>query len=794
MLLLLCLPKFLVAVELKKISRVDSKDNIQLYFTFDSTPKFSALQSQRRIDLFFVGSKPQPELTMIESDNNIVKVLSRQTEEEMVLSLFFRYRPQKYTFEQSVDGSLVFEVLLGNQYSKSYQNLADKLKGLVLVDRPVADTSNPFLITPYTKNWMSIFSEYESPVEITVPVGFNVSPFPIIALLPPHKEKNLTVLSPALLELADQGLWDRLGLQILELLQQSRDLNEQKLLALTYGETLSRGGDFTGAYKQLYLIKKEFKDEILATFAAFLLGQLRCINEDPFIAMQEYLLLDSSIDNKNPLAPYFLLSKIDAALATSDYKKMNSLLLTRDIALPPEVAEIIAIRHADYWYAIQKPVQAIAAYRLQAKNPAMKKMPYSLSGFSDTLYNQKKYKPSARYYHNLASLVTDKPQLGLVTYRKNMAILKYQKTSTLLDDFSQIESSFPGTEASYRAAIKKNDLLYLEDNSWANNAITNYRSISDKVTIRALREEALFKEALILSQLGENDKAIKLVQQILRDFKTGNLKTISQALLIDILPVEIKRLVDKKDFVGALVLAKQNRFLFENNWLDNTFLTDIAEAYHRIGIFDEAQKLYLYLIGIGTVEQKEDYFLPMIQATFNHGNFSLVEDYSAQYFYNYPEGKYLDDILFVRLQSLVADERLDEAIRLLPNPLPPTTVFYKFTAPLYFRVDDFHKTIQSIELLTNTGQKLDPQELFIYAESLFKIEKYKKAEKAFLKISNNNNFYEQSLYRLAELERQKGNDQKALTLFKKIAELEKETQWKQFAKRELLFAEAAAKM
>ena len=82
----------------------------------------------------------------------------------------------------------------------------------------------------------------------------------------------------------------------------------------------------------------------------------------------------------------------------------------------------------------------------------------------------------------------------------------------------------------------------------------------------------------------------------------------------------------------------------------------------------------------------------------------------------------------------------------------------------------------------------------MYAESLFRMGIFAEAELAFQAITKQNIFYEQCLYRLAEIARQKGNEKKALSLFEKIVETEKKSLWKKYAERELQFAKAAARM
>lgn len=789
------LPCIVHASELTRVSRTDTKDIVQLYFSFDVTPKFTSSRSDRRIDIEFYKTTLSPSVSLGEPDSDIVKILPRPTQDRFILSLFFRYRPQQHKLTKSADGKVVFEVLLGNEYSKSYQDLADNLKGLTVVERISPDSTNPYLISPYAHDWMSFFALYESPVKIEVPINFTLPPFPIITLLPPGKNENLRVIDPQMIVLAEQNLWHQLAGKLVASIQTTEDIEAKKLLALTYGEVLSRSGNFDDAYRQLYLLKQQYSDEILGTYAQYLLIHLRSVHEDPFIADNEYRLLERTISKSLPLAPYFLLSQIETALATANYPRLNQLLLKDDIAIPKNIAEIFQIRQADYWYVINQPIKAQAAYLLLADSAVLRALPFSLNGACDIYYNQKKYEDAATCYGTLSALVLDKPTQGLVNFRKSMAKLKdiNGEKTTLIDDFSEITTTVPHTEASFRAAIKRNDLQFLQNKTWGLQAINNYQAIATEATSRPIREEALFKQALVNALLGDATESIRLLQNFLREFLVSDVRISAQALLIELLPAEIKRLVDSHEYMQPLVLAKQNKLFFQNNWIDSKFLVDIAEAYNQIGIYDEAQKLYLYLIGIMPIGQKEKFFLPMLQATFDHGDFPLVEDYAAQYTYNYPNGSYAEEILLYRLQALVADERLNEAMQLLPDPLPEKIAAYELSVSLFFRTNNYKKCLEAAKKLAVMKAPLSDKEQFMYAESLFKTESYPESEHAFLAITKENEFYEQGLYRLAELARQQGNEEKALSFFAKLVEIEKNSLWKQYAERELQFAKTAAR-
>ncbi|WP_457576594.1 tetratricopeptide repeat protein [Desulfomarina sp.] len=780
------------ASELLRVSRAESGDMIQLYFLFDKAPTFSETINERRLNLIFNNTELKKKITFFKPDDKIVKILSHTENGDFILSLFFRYTPQHYTVSRNGNDKIVVEILPGNRYSKSYKDLAKKLEGLTVIDRSRVDYTNPYVFSPYVKNWMTFFNGYESPLTISVPVKFTLPPFPIIGMLPPDKEKNLQILSPELFKLAGEGLWEHLATRILERLKSEKNIETQKKLALCYGEVLFRADNFVGAYKQLYLLQEKYDDELIGSFARYVLLLLRAIHEDPHIAEFELTPLAKKISLTNPLTPYLHLSRIEVSLASAKFSAMNNLLLEDDIAFPPPIEEIREIRQADYWYGINQPVKAYAAYRLVAGSEYLARQPYSLNGNCATLYSQRKFMQSSSCYDQLSTLVLNKTSLGMIRYRAEMSRLKFMPKEKLIDSFTQIENAFPGTEAGNRAAIKKTDLLLLQKSSALSWALKSYASIYEKSIVREPKEEALFKQALVLSLLDRKGESITLLQQLIREFRYGHVLSSAQALLIDLLPGEIKRLVGEKQYLKALVLAKQNKDLFRKNWLDSRYLVDIARAYDEIGVYEEAQRLYLYLIEISEVDQKEQFFLPLVKASFNHGNYTLVEDFAAQYTFNYPHGQYADDILLLRLKAFINQERFTEALRLLPSPLPQKKEFYELAATVYYRMDDFKKCAKVFDSLEKLDRELSQEELVMFGESLMKTEQPDRAEAVFLKIKETNPFYDQSLFHLAELAKRKGNEKKALRLFRKIAEKGTNERWRDFARKALEFEKTAS--
>lgn len=789
-LLLVLLPTETYAAQMIKVARLDSRGMVQLFFTFDQPPKFSTFANNRRLDVIFSASTLSDTIELFPPDEEIVKILPRSENGDLILSLFFRYKPQSFKVNTSSDGKIVCEILLGNEFSKTYQELSERLKGVQELDRVPVDFTNPSIQSPYKEDWLSFFSSYEAPLRTEVPVQFTLPPFPLARFLPPDFEGNLRHLPEEAMAWAEKGAWSQLAEAILAKLPQTSDVEQQKLLALTLGDALFHGGDFDGAYRQLYLLKERYPEELLGSYADFLLISLKAKYQDASIAEYEFQVLETALGKNSAIAAYLYLGQLESALSSAKYRRFNDLLLRDDVALPEDVYKRVRIMHADYWHATGQPIKAFAAYRVHEHSDLLRTMPYSLNGYCTTLYQQKKFMDAAKCYEQLEGLVTDKEILGLISFRKNMARLHSAsvENNVLINAFTQIEATHPASEAGLRAALKKTDLVFLQNKEKAREALSRYIEIAEAANGRAVREEALLKQAIIHSRLGDQAAGIALLQQLLREFQSGDVRISAQALLIDILPGEIKRLVEAKEYIQALVLAKKNRELFQRNWINNKFLADIAQAYHRVGLFEEAHKLYLYLIEVSSPDLRERFFLPMINATFDQGGYSLVEDYSSQYVYNYPSGEDREAVLLLRLRALVADERFDEALRLLPDPLPENQHLLTVSATIHFHKEDYRSALRDLQQLETLATPLPDREHFMLAEALYRSEELSAAEARYKQMTANHPFHEQALFRLAEIERSRGNEQLALSLFAKIVETAKNPLWKKYAERELQFA------
>lgn len=771
---------------IQNMSKSEDKDSVQIFLSFDQIPRYETQLAGKRLDIILENTQMDEQAAIFEENDKIVKILVRPIKEDTELSFFFRYNPQDISFSISEKNTLVGDILLGNRFTRTYRDLSSSLEGLTVLERSTQDFANPLVVSPYAHDWKTFFSTYESDVSISAPVRFFIPDFPVTRLLKIDTIDVSDLIPDEISTLAEEQKWSDAIDVIEKSIISHTDIQSKKILALLYGEALLRDENFEGSYKQLYLLKENYHKEQIGQMASYLLSLLLAVNGDPYSANYELRLLVDRMNKSNPLFAYVNLLLTETFLATNQMKKMRVASARDDIAYPPILEKKRELRQADLFYATDQPVRAYVAYQLTSKDNNLEDHPYSLNGLCETLYKQKIYEEASSCYDQLAELTETREQLGMAYYRSMMAQLhEIDDISELINDFSRIEDAFPGTEAGFRAAVKKTDLRYISRKDWSGTAIKYYKALADKSMYREVSAESYFKEALLCHLSGNNTKAIELTNTLLRNFRTGPIRSHAEALLIQLIPGELKRLVEEEKFTHALAVARRHRKFFENNWLDLSILADLGYSYHQLGIYNDAMQLYLYLMGIASPEEKETYFLPLTQLAFDKGDYELVQDYATQYTYHYPEGTFKEEIRYLLLKSLLAENKIDQAIHLIPKQLPDRDDYKLLAAELLFRKDDYNGVVAILKPLLELNVPLLDSLTFILAESLYHLGDFPAAEKIYMKTREVDRYAGQSMYRLAEISRGSGLEKEAIQLYTTMSESDSETLWKKFAEREV---------
>ncbi|MDR3630932.1 MAG: hypothetical protein P4L42_11400 [Desulfocapsaceae bacterium] len=775
------------------ISEEKYSDNIEINLKFDRPPPYSIKQSGRRIDLTLEETIIADAALNFSTDDKIVKFLPSVGEDQAVLSFFLRYTPKKARIVPGQDNTLSLVIDVDNFVLKTRTDIVSDLQRATKGSIAGKNISNPLVGTPYVNDWRLFFSRYEPEVAIKAPVQFTFPPFPLIAFLPPDREKNLPLIPGEVNSLAATGQWNAMEPMVSDLVKKEKDVETKKKLALTYGEVLFRAGDFSGAYKQLYLLNQTYPNEPIAFFAKFLLAGLEAKYDNPYVGDYKLHELEPLLDADSPLTPYFTLLQIETALATNQLDKMRTLLNRDNISFPDTIIRIKELRIADYWYANKDLIKSFVRYQLLNSPALLESHYYSLNGYCDTLYHQKNFPDAAQCYQKLAPHITDRSQLGLVMYRKAMAQLHFRQAIDMISDFSTIADAFPETDAGYKAGIKRADIQFISKKRSDMQSINAYGVIAERAINRETAEEAALKEALVYKIADKRAKSIDLLMTFLRNFRTGPLVETAQAALLDALPDELQHLMQQKDYMKVLVLAKQNQMFFEKKWLDYRILADVALAYQQLNLFDDSENTYRYLMEVGGAKAEENYALPYIKVLFHQGNFDEVETHALQYLQRYPAGKDKEQVVLFRLKALLAAGRGDRAIALLPTPTPDSPEFQELAAALYFQKNDFKQVTEILSPLWEKQHSLPDDARFLLAESLYRQDLFDKAEDFFVTVQDTPSFQDQSLFRLADIRLKKGQTEKAVKLLQQIVDKGKDPLWQNLARKQLDYTATISK-
>jgi len=774
---------------LRQVSQTDETGRIQIFLRFSRLPDYRLEQTGRRIDLVLDNTFVGKDFSLLPGDDKMIRMVRRLQPDNLLLSFYFRYPPQRVSVKKIKEtSSLMLNILLGNSLSAAYPDLATRLGGLTQLHRREIDYTNPLYATEYGTEWELFIRNYELPIQIRPRPVYTMPDFPIGASIDSKSNGSLPWLDRKNRELAEQRNWQALANRLKEQLETEENEEYRKLLLLTYGECLVRMDEYEEPYTLLQQIALTYPETKLALYANILFVYVLARHEDPYLAVIEIDKLEKKLGPGNPVKPSLYLFHAELALETERWKLADQILTRGDVGFPGRLEMLLLLRQADTFYAAGQSIKALIAYDKIEKRSGtiVNTHPLSLAQYGDTLYTHLRHETAKKIYAQLVRLLNGSPLQPLAMFRLAMSRLHNgEKWTRVLPLLTQIQNAFPGNEGDYRARLKVCDLKYLHKTITGNMAVKLYGEIGIEANKRPIREEALVKQAMVTCLNGDHEQSIKLAMRILREFRHGNLIPETQALIIAQLPSLLKKMIAQKRYIDALVLAKQNRDLFARGWLGLDLLFDLAKAYEALGAYDRAVRVYTYILDVANEEDQDRAYLPMIRALYNSGQYAKVEDFGDQYFSRFPGSPGSAEVFLLRVKALKQSGEMQSAIRLLKQKNRPTSPEIEKTAARTFFEQGLYKDAIAILNSEKLSNWISPEHDYLLAESLFRLREYDKAMPLFRRLATNGEYTDQALFRLAEIYREKGNIQESLKQFEQLAEKGKEERWKRLAREEV---------
>nr|WP_321468771.1 tetratricopeptide repeat protein [uncultured Desulfobulbus sp.] len=773
---------------LTAINRSDETSSLQLFFHLDPLPSYRLKTNGRRVDLELDGTSPRRQLQLPETDGRMIKIVPKELPAKSIFSIYFRYPPQKVDVHpDSASGVLLVDVLLGNQLSAKYPELTTKLQGVDVIKRSDIDSLNPVNLSPYAKNWITFFTTYELPVSIKTRPLFHLPPFPLAQALAPEEPLDQW-LSEEVRQRARENKWNQVCLLLREAVNTpavKESIKER--LVLAYAEALLRMGEYRDPYFLLQRIMIQYPGSLLETIANYLLLYQQATRGNYIDTFFELRPLANALARQTPFADDIHLFLGELALMSKQYEDAEKLLadpvLSRNAGLNP----LRLMRLADLRYAKGEKAKALTGYSAVInQTPSLADDPMSLAAFCDCLYTAKQYKEAAQWYMALSDLLNNQEHQDLALFRLAMCQLQMKNTAKKgLIDLEQIINAFPQAPGGSLAYLKKTDLDYVGKRITPDEARTIYGRCTAYGGTVLQREECLFKEALVHHFSGEQHESVDKCMRLLREFQGGELRTEAMALLIGQLPEVVKQLVDNQQYVKALVLAKQNKKYFVRGWLKPDLLFDLAKAYSKLGLADQAAQTYQYLFEVSDNAQKENIYLPLLEALFAAGRYVQVEEFANRYQLRYPGGRDGPAIFLLKTQALYRSGHPEQALKLITDEKAPSMQALELLkGRLYYENKQWQQVIDTLDTPKLIDRLAANHLLLPLAESYFQIGNDENAAKLFSRLLKLDQDQEQAQFRLAQIENRRGNSQQALKLFSQLAEKGKDPLWKRLAREE----------
>ena len=305
-----------------------------------------------------------------------------------------------------------------------------------------------------------------------------------------------------------------------------------------------------------------------------------------------------------------------------------------------------------------------------------------------------------------------------------------------------------------------------------------------------MREESHFKRALALYLLGEHASSLDALMAFRRDFRSSLLRREADLLLVRQLPKVVHRLLEEKNDLQAVVLVEQNRTLLLNSGLDKAFLQDLATAFDKLGLYERAGRVLLYLFDQtnGQPEQQSLY-LPLARSFLKREEYRQASDYAGRYLGKYPHGEDAGALFGILLDAFEHQGNTAELLAWLNRQERPSSSGLEIRAAwIYWRQGLLAEVISSLERAQQVGGELEVKEMALLAEAHYQLGGFGAAEKIYQQLHADPEFGFQARYRTAQMLLRREERRGALNLLEQLVETDERNAWAQLA-RDLLIQE-----
>jgi hypothetical protein len=703
---------------------------------------FSVDSSGQRIELRLDGAGSDPTLQTLPEDGTVVRMTLIRRHNDLVVSMLMRRTPRHVSAEALenparivLDLEWVGEEAVRPGVAFRITDVPPRRGGSVALRSQQQ--------SPWEGNWLEFFRNYRSDWNIRIPQRLTPAP-PLDAVAGTD-----SALLP-LQQLADEGMFLSLLQEGMAL--QGLDDDERRQRDLMMGDAYLRTGSYAAGLARLGALRDLSADQQIRV--DYLTAWGEAARDNAIGALLHLQIKLTTLTAEHPLAVPIRLLHAEAALAASQHQLVLDLLKEEELTWPHHLETVRRIRLADALAGLGERDRALAAYRELADEPPLCEFYYaSCQGAAHAAFQARDFALSHRLYQPLALAFSNEQGADMIHFAAAAAAFETGNPDWGWIGLERTTQDYPRSEGGDRAAIRLLDIRVMNGEVATIAALANeYEVIGQRSQVRNLREEAFFKEALVLFLAAEHQTSVNRLMSFRRDFATSPLRREASILLSQQLPMVVEQLLDQGNDLQAVVLVEQNRELLLASRYERTFLDNLVRAFDRLGLYERSSRVLLYLFDqrAGSSDQ-EDVFLPLAQSFMQRDQYLAAGDYARRYLSQYPDG---DDAgaVFVLLIDSLERQGLDAEIHdwILRRDRPDTPEANLRAAAIHWQQDDFAAVVTNLERVA-AAQPLLPREQTRLAESYYQLADLTSSLRLYEGLVDDVDFSSQARYRSAQM-------------------------------------------
>ncbi len=307
----------------------------------------------------------------------------------------------------------------------------------------------------------------------------------------------------------------------------------------------------------------------------------------------------------------------------------------------------------------ESPVRPLACYRLGEALYILQKYDAALQAFREGEKLWPEYmtiNPAAAFYYadsivrsgdfvggrksltRLISRLATRKYAPLLLVRLADTLARQKHDMEALAIYRTVAANFPTDKAGSYATLKLADrrILSVRESDYR-PLLQEYQKLVNKAADASLREEALFKVALLESLYGPPPAALEVVKQYERKYPRGLFIHIARGMREELIPLLARDLYAAKDYDGLVSLMKSEKEYLSRCFADADFIVRIDEAYTTLGLLKNEIALFGELLGREWTTASAPFMLMRIM---DHAlalaDFPLAETSARSFIQRYP--------------------------------------------------------------------------------------------------------------------------------------------------------------